>query len=173
MRYNPELLPTMTNNDPLARCALFVAFEGMGLLDPTGPLTVFRSASKVQQLPRDEVAVSAGKEDGYAAQICRLHVSFDVVELPFPSSPPCQTSLGLVSSNAPGAPSSRPIPEAFTPPKGARGSEWTMSLMNTIPASMRLARRLARSESRLQTAAPSPKSVPLASSTASASVLNA
>jgi len=33
------------NDDPLARRALFVAFEGMGLLDLTGPLTVFWSAS--------------------------------------------------------------------------------------------------------------------------------
>jgi hypothetical protein len=49
MTYNPELLPTMTNNDPLARCALFVAFEGMGLLDLTGPLTVFWSASKFME----------------------------------------------------------------------------------------------------------------------------
>jgi hypothetical protein len=40
MTYIPEFLPKMTNNDPLARCALFVAFEGMGLLDLTGPLTV-------------------------------------------------------------------------------------------------------------------------------------
>ena len=39
----------MTNNDPLARCALFVAFEGMGLLDLTGPLTVFWSASKFME----------------------------------------------------------------------------------------------------------------------------
>src|ERR1700738_2813002 len=48
MTYIPEFLPKMTNNDPLARCALFVAFEGMGLLDLTGPLTVLRSASKFQ-----------------------------------------------------------------------------------------------------------------------------
>jgi hypothetical protein len=33
-----------TNDDPLARRALFVAFEGMGVLDLTGPLTVFWSA---------------------------------------------------------------------------------------------------------------------------------
>jgi hypothetical protein len=48
MTYIPEFLPKMTNNDPLARCALFVAFEGMGLLDLTGPLTVLRSASKFE-----------------------------------------------------------------------------------------------------------------------------
>src|SRR5262252_9416273 len=36
----------MPHDDPLARQALFVAFEGMGLLDLTGPLTVFWSASK-------------------------------------------------------------------------------------------------------------------------------
>jgi len=39
----------MTNHDPLARQALFVAFEGMGLLDLTGPLTVFWSASKFME----------------------------------------------------------------------------------------------------------------------------
>ena len=37
------------NDDPRARCALFVAFEGMGLLDLTGPLTVFWSASKFME----------------------------------------------------------------------------------------------------------------------------
>jgi transcriptional regulator GlxA family with amidase domain len=40
----------MESNDPFARCALFVAFEGMGLLDLTGPLTVFWSASKFMKL---------------------------------------------------------------------------------------------------------------------------
>jgi hypothetical protein len=34
MTYIPEFLPKMINNDPLARFALFVAFEGMGLLEP-------------------------------------------------------------------------------------------------------------------------------------------
>ena len=34
-----------TNDDPLARRALFVAFEGMGVFDLTGLLTVFWSAS--------------------------------------------------------------------------------------------------------------------------------
>jgi hypothetical protein len=34
MTYIPEFLPKLTNNDPLARCTLFVAFEGMGLLEP-------------------------------------------------------------------------------------------------------------------------------------------
>lgn len=37
------------DTDPLARCALFVAFKGMGLLDLTGPLTVFWSASKFME----------------------------------------------------------------------------------------------------------------------------
>src|SRR5580692_11035404 len=35
--------------DPLARRALFVAYDGMGLLDLTGPLTVFWSASKFME----------------------------------------------------------------------------------------------------------------------------
>lgn len=45
MTYTPEILPAVPATDPLARCALFVAFEGMGLLDLTGPLTVFWSAT--------------------------------------------------------------------------------------------------------------------------------
>src|SRR6202022_247409 len=49
MTYTPGFLPKMTNDDPLARCALFVAFEGMGLLDLTGPLTGFWAASKFME----------------------------------------------------------------------------------------------------------------------------
>jgi transcriptional regulator GlxA family with amidase domain len=49
MTYIPEFTPKTTNTDLLARCALFVAFEGMGLLDLTGPLTVFWSASKFME----------------------------------------------------------------------------------------------------------------------------
>ena len=37
------------NDNPLTRRALFVAFEGMGLLDLTGPLTVFWSASRFME----------------------------------------------------------------------------------------------------------------------------
>jgi hypothetical protein len=47
MTYTPEFMPT--NTDPLARCALFVAFEGIGRLDLTGPLAVFWSASKFME----------------------------------------------------------------------------------------------------------------------------
>src|ERR1700730_8202833 len=49
MTYTPGFLPMTLNNDPLARYALFIAFEGMGLLDLTGPLTVFWSASKFME----------------------------------------------------------------------------------------------------------------------------
>jgi transcriptional regulator GlxA family with amidase domain len=49
MTLTPEFLPMRTEDDPLARRALFVAFEGMGLLDLTGPLTVFWSASKFME----------------------------------------------------------------------------------------------------------------------------
>src|ERR1700730_3992788 len=45
MTYTPGFLPMTTNDDPLARRALFVAFEGMGVFDLTGPLTDFRSSS--------------------------------------------------------------------------------------------------------------------------------
>jgi hypothetical protein len=37
MTDTPEILPTVPAIDPLARCALFVAFESMGLLDLTDP----------------------------------------------------------------------------------------------------------------------------------------
>jgi transcriptional regulator GlxA family with amidase domain len=39
----------MENDGPLARCALFLAFQGMGLLDLSGPLTVFWSASRFME----------------------------------------------------------------------------------------------------------------------------
>ncbi len=54
-----------------------------------------------------------------------------------------QMSLALVSSRAPSAPNSRPTPEPLTPPKGARGSDRTKSLMNTAPASICAATALA------------------------------
>src|SRR5258708_14676335 len=49
MTYTHECLPMTGSADPLAGCALFVVFEGMGLLDLTGPLTVFWSASKFME----------------------------------------------------------------------------------------------------------------------------
>src|ERR1700693_3154054 len=49
MTYTPGFLPMRPNDDPFARCALFVAFDGIGLLDLTGPLTVFWSASKFME----------------------------------------------------------------------------------------------------------------------------
>src|SRR5467141_3533924 len=84
---------------------------------------------------------------------------------------PCQINFGLVSSSAPGAPSSRPYPEALKPPNGARGSERVKSLINTIPDSISPATRRALTRSRLQTAALRPKSVILAMRIASSSVL--
>src|SRR6266446_7491238 len=75
---------------------------------------------------------------------------------------PSQISFELVSSSAPGAPSSRPYPEALKPPNGARGSERVKSLINTIPDSISPATRRALTRSRLQTAALRPKSVILA-----------
>src|SRR6266404_7280670 len=38
MIHTPGFLPMTTNEYPLGRRALFVAFEGMGVLDLTGPL---------------------------------------------------------------------------------------------------------------------------------------
>src|SRR6202795_2972984 len=49
MTSTPGLPPMTENGDPLARFALFVAFNGMGLLDLTGPLTVFWSASRFME----------------------------------------------------------------------------------------------------------------------------
>jgi hypothetical protein len=45
-----------SRHDPLARHALFVAFEGMGLLDLTGPLTVFCTANPLAPLARSQKA---------------------------------------------------------------------------------------------------------------------
>jgi transcriptional regulator GlxA family with amidase domain len=45
----PECTQMTPIEDPLARRTLFVAYEGMGLLDLTGPLTVFWSASKFME----------------------------------------------------------------------------------------------------------------------------
>src|SRR6202048_55628 len=65
MTYTPGFLPMMTNNDPLARCALFLAFEGMGLLHLTRPPTVFWSASKfMEQQGRHGYARSTVSLDG-------------------------------------------------------------------------------------------------------------
>src|ERR1700726_3880443 len=41
----PELLPSARRRQSYSRTVLFVAFEGMGLLDLTGSTTVFWSAS--------------------------------------------------------------------------------------------------------------------------------
>src|ERR1700739_3693803 len=49
-----------------------------------------------------------------------------------------QTVLVFVNSRMPYGPSSRPWPEAFTPPKGTRGSLATIWLMKTIPDSRSL-----------------------------------
>src|SRR6266404_1144950 len=45
----PEFLPRTRRRQTYSRTVLFVAFEGMGLLDLTGPLTVFWSASKFME----------------------------------------------------------------------------------------------------------------------------
>ena len=45
MTLTPEFMPAASIDGQLSRLALFVAYEGMGLLDLTGPLTVFWSAS--------------------------------------------------------------------------------------------------------------------------------
>src|SRR5260370_13612919 len=74
---------------------------------------------------------------------------------------PCQISFGLVSSRAPGTPSSRPYPEALNPPNGARGSQRVKSLINTIPDSISPATRRALTRSRLQPARRKPTPVVL------------
>src|SRR5260370_37239888 len=47
-----------------------------------------------------------------------------------------QITFELVSSRAPGAPSSRPYPEAFKPPKSARGSGRGEVLINNLSDSI-------------------------------------
>src|SRR5262249_31029950 len=80
------------------------------------------------------------------------------------------TSLRLTNSPNPSSESSRPNPEFLTPPKGSSGAVHAGWLMNTMPLSIRLATRRPRSTSPVNTEAPRPNGVALASSIASASV---
>src|SRR5215470_328978 len=67
-----------------------------------------------------------------------------------------QTVFIFVNSLMPTAPSSRPCPDHFTPPNGIRGSEATMRLINTIPASSSLINLCCSAGSLVQALAPSP-----------------
>src|SRR6267378_1546794 len=75
-----------------------------------------------------------------------------------PCSYPCSTHTVLifVNSRIPQAPNSRPWPDHFTPPNGIRGSEATIRLMNTIPASSSLMNFRCSAASLVQALAPSP-----------------
>src|SRR6266704_7071738 len=55
------------------------------------------------------------------------------------------------------------MPLCFTPPKGMRGSDFTVPLTKTMPDSMRVAISSARARFRVQTLAPRPNSESLAS----------
>src|SRR5437870_8134643 len=52
-----------------------------------------------------------------------------------------QIVLMFVNSRIPWTPNSLPCPDHLTPPNGSLGSEATMRLMNTIPASSSLMNR--------------------------------
>src|SRR5438874_13010156 len=74
----------------------------------------------------------------------------------------------FTNSRIPAAPSSLPNPERFTPPKGNLGSEATIALTKTIPASSSDTNSSCSLRSFVQALAPSPKVVAFAISTASA-----
>src|SRR5438552_6935942 len=59
----------------------------------------------------------------------------ELVNCSRPVSQEIQIVFVFVNSRIPAAPSSRPKPERLTPPNGKRGSEATIALMKTIPAS--------------------------------------
>ena len=69
---------------------------------------------------------------------------------------PIQTVWMLTNSRIPNSESSRPYPERLTPPKGSLGSEATMPLIKTCPASISRASRRARSRSRVHRLEPRP-----------------
>src|SRR5438067_3316137 len=74
----------------------------------------------------------------------------------------------FTNSRIPAAPSSLPNPERFTPPNGNLGSEATIALTKTVPASSSDANNSCSVRSFVQALAPRPKVVAFAISTASA-----
>src|ERR1700751_988702 len=82
-----------------------------------------------------------------------------------------QTVLVFVNSRMQYGPSSRPWPEAFTPPKGTRGSLATIWLMKTIPDSRSLMNCSRSPGSLVQALAPRPKRLSLAMAMASSMFL--
>src|SRR5580692_12731028 len=116
----------------------------------------------VSHLPSDssEENCSLARDDGSFHRVNIERVSWYSVRTVLQAA--CQITFELVSSRAPGPPSSRPYPEALKPPNGARGSVRVKSLINTIPDSIPPATRRALTRSRLQIAALRPKSVILA-----------
>src|SRR6478735_4533927 len=82
------------------------------------------------------------------------------------------TALMLEYDARAASPSSLPMPDCLTPPNGIRKSESLLLLIQTMPASISLATRCARTRSLVNSAAPSPYDVLFASSSASSSVEN-
>jgi hypothetical protein len=60
---------------------------------------------------------------------------------------PIRMSLELTNSSAPALPSSRPVPDRLTPPKGSSGASALTTLTKTMPALIRSATRRACSSS--------------------------
>jgi iron complex outermembrane receptor protein len=90
----------------------------------------------------------------------------DLVNLSGRASQEIQIVFVFVNSRIPAEPSSRPKPERFTPPNGRRGSDATIALMKTIPASSSDANSFFSSRSLVHALAPRPNVVSFASSTA-------
>ena len=77
-------------------------------------------------------------------------------------APPIQTVLMFTNSRMPKSASSRPYPECFTPPNGRRGSDATMPLMKTDPASISSMNFACSFASLVHAAEPSPNGVAFA-----------
>src|SRR5689334_11468376 len=73
-----------------------------------------------------------------------------------------QTVFTFTKARMPSSPSSRPYPEHFTPPKGRRGSLFTMPFTNTAPASIRGTSRSISAALEVHSEAPRPKRESLA-----------
>src|ERR1043165_272271 len=74
-----------------------------------------------------------------------------------------QIVFAFVNSRIPAAPSSRPNPERFTPPKGRRGSDATIDFIKTIPESSSDVKSLCPSSSLVHALEPSPNVLSFAS----------
>src|SRR6266852_8486335 len=104
---------------------------------------------------------------GRIGRILRGTFSYSVPGKACSAPSPIQTVFQLTNSRIPITSSSRPWPLDLMPPKGRRGSDFTMPLMNTWPACNSSVKRRTSPASRVHAAEPRPNFVALASWSAS------